>query len=119
MLTKRFIFCVMLASMVCAGGCVSWMHASNPLKDWKMGWSQDPDKINKAIRDDYQDYVRHLPARKRKYVGMIFLLEDGAGQHAVKIEIDFNGTWLEHALIYDRENRRIKVIKFVGGHYAC
>jgi hypothetical protein len=72
---------------------------------------------NKAISDDYHDYISKLSPEERKYVGPLQFFEDGAGQHAVEIEIALNGTWWFHVLIYDKNNQRVKVIKYSPGGY--
>ena len=84
---------------------------------WHFCFSQDPNKLDKAIAANYQDYIQKLPSEERNYVGTIHLFEDGAGRHAVKIEIGLNGTWWEHVLIYDKNNKRIKTIKYSSGGY--
>ncbi len=51
-------------------------------------------------------------------------LEDGKGQHAVDIEMSgkggiFKSLW-RHILIYDKDNHRIKTIKYkLEGSYGC
>ncbi len=42
--------------------------------------------------------------------GNIKLLEDGTGQHAIKVKMIVNGTYSEYVLIYDKKNRRIKAL---------
>ena len=61
--------------------------------------------------DDYQDYIQKV--HPKKVVGDVSFFEDGTGQHAVSIEIFKNGNAsLLYALIYDKESKRIKVIKY-------
>ena len=96
-------------------GCAT--QTRNPLEGWHFCPSQDPGKLDKAIQDDYQNYIQTLPAKEKSSVGTIHLFEDGNGQHAVQIEIGLNGTWWEHVLIYDKNNQRIKKIKYSSGHY--
>ncbi len=45
--------------------------------------------------------------------------EDRKGQHAIQIDIPLNGTYRHHVLIYDKDNKRTKVIVYELGHYAC
>jgi hypothetical protein len=91
---------------------------TNPLAGWHFCFSQDPNKLNKAITVDYQDYIQTLPPKERQFVqGGISLFEDGTGRHAVKIEIPYYGVWREHVLIYDKDNKRIKVTTYSGGGY--
>ena len=74
---------------------------------------------NKAITDDCKGYIQKLSPEERKYLGPspIGFFEDGTGQHAVRIEIPINGTWWQHVLIYDKDNKRIKTIKYASGNY--
>ncbi len=112
-----------LAALVLLNGCTFLMHPisstfarhSNPISGWKLSWSQDPEKRDKAIRDDYQDYINNLPQRERG--GIVSFYEDGTGQRAVEIEIGLKGTSWKHVLIYDNHNKRVKVVKYVSGYY--
>src|ERR1019366_5234874 len=73
---------------------------------------------NKAITDDYKDYVQKLSPEEKKYMGPHEFFEDATGQHAIRMETDINGdqAWY-HILIYDKDNKRIKVIKYYRGKY--
>ena len=95
-------------------GCVVSKPTSDPLAGWHF-YSRT--KISQAITQDYQDYIQTLPAAQKYFVGRPDFFENEIGQHAVKIEIDLNGTWREHILIYDANNKRIQVIKYKGGTY--
>jgi hypothetical protein len=102
------IFLLLMAMFVLGFGC----NASDPLKGWNLCFSQDPAKLDKAIQADYKDYIQKV--HPDEIVGNIALLEDGTGQHAVSIEIFIKGknaSW-QYALIYDKENKRIKTIKY-------
>jgi hypothetical protein len=113
----RFAFFILLAASVCWTGCEMFASHTNPIAGWKLCWSQDPSKLDKAIRDDYQDYINKLSPKERMWIGPIMLSEDGTGQHAVTIEIAWYGTDWDHVLIYDKNNKRVKVVKYIGGHY--
>jgi hypothetical protein len=116
----RFTFCILLTAIFWVTGCAAPKPSPNPLAGWKVCGSQDYNKIDTAIRDDYRGYIQKLPPDERKFVDDNFIdfFQDEAGQHAVKIEIPLNGTWWEHVLIYDKDNKRIKTIKYSTGHYA-
>ena len=74
---------------------------------------------NKAITDDYKAYIQTLsPEERERNTDLIFFYEDGTGQHAVEIKIGLNGSNWHHILIYDKNNKRIKTIKYVSGSYA-
>jgi hypothetical protein len=115
----QFIVCFLLAMFLCGFGCSSSKPTPDPLAAWKVLLSHDYEKLDKAITVDYRDYIQKLPPGERYYVteSEIWFLEDGNGQHAVRIEIPLNGTWWEHVLIYDKDNKRIKTIKYSNGGY--
>ncbi len=108
----------MLLAFCMAVGCAP---TRNPLEGWK-GWGADTGyHLDKAITDDYQSYIKTLPTRESaiaeaKFSQMFF--EDGTGQHAVEISIPLDGTWWKYVLIYDKNNKRTKVIKYASGKYA-
>jgi hypothetical protein len=112
--TTRFIFCILLAAFVCAAGCSVPKPVPDPVAGWQKVYNHDPDP---TIVKDYQDYIQKLPPEEKKYVGVIDWFEDGTGQHAVKIEIGLNGISWVHVLIYDKDNKRIKAIKYSSGSY--
>ena len=87
---------------------------SDPLAGWKVDLDHDPDQ---AILNDYQAYINDLAPKLKNGVGPMQYLEDGSGQHAILIAIAQNGTDWGHVLIYDKNNKRIKIIKYVMGHY--
>jgi hypothetical protein len=108
---------VLLTALFLVIGCATTKPQANPLEGWKLCWSQDLGKLDKAIQDAYHDYIQKLPAEERKHAGPLLLFEDGMGQHAISTEFALNGTDWSHVLIYDNENKRVKVIKYVSGHY--
>lgn len=114
---KQLIFYTLLAGLVWTAGCAGPTRHPDPLAGWKLCPSQDPKYLNKAIRADYQDYIQKLPSQERGFASYAHDFEDGTGRHAVTIIINLNGTEWTHALIYDREGKRVKVIKYISGHY--
>ena len=112
----QLTLCFLLAMFLCGFGCSTSKPIPNPLAGFHRADEANMDK-NKVITDDYKDYIQKLSPEERKYLGTIFYFEDGTGQHAVKIEIGLNGTWREHVLIYDKDNKRIKTIKYSDGGY--
>jgi hypothetical protein len=62
----------------------------------------------KAIKDDYQDFVKKLPTRmghsESYWIDEVCVFEDGTGRHAVDIEIQLDRPW-HYALFYDKNNR--------------
>lgn len=67
--------------------------------------------------DDYQDYIQKLPPKDKGHVGPVDFFEDETGQHAIKFEIDVNNSSWIHTIIYNNENKRIRVIKYYRGRY--
>lgn len=73
-------------------------------------------QLDPAIAKDCNDYISHLPEEDKKTASIEGYFKDGKGGHAVKIRVGTHGPDWEHILIYDRQNRRIKVIKYLSGH---
>jgi hypothetical protein len=109
----RFISYLLLVASVLMAGCFS---PSKPTPDPLAGFHVDAlftPESNKAIADDYQDYMHKLSLS-----GPISTFKDDTGQRAIQIHIGVNGEVWEHVLIYDKNNKRIKTIKYMTGHYA-
>ena len=106
-------FLVLLAASICGTGCATQPHP-DPLAGWK---SCDSNQLDVAIKDDCQNYIHGLPPKKWQFVNSTDFFENGVGQHAASIIIGINGTWWKHILIYDKDNKRIKVIKYSTGYY--
>jgi uncharacterized protein YceK len=89
----------------------------DPLAAWKCDSDVQPDK---DIVEDYQGYIQTLPPDQKKSLivnqYMVMLFEDGTGGHAMQIKIGIDGTLWKHVLIYDKSNKRIKVLKYENGH---
>jgi hypothetical protein len=116
--SNHFGFILALYAMVVSGCSCS---APKPMPDPLAGFhwcSLTKLDSNKAITDDYKAYIQTLSPEERKYMGPHEFFEDATGQHAVRIETDINGdqAWY-HILIYDKDNKRIKVIKYYRGKY--
>jgi hypothetical protein len=114
---QQFIFSFLLVMFLCGFGCSSSKPTPDPLTGFHVSDLQNLDS-NKAITDDYKDYIQKLSPEERKFVAYIDYFENGTGQHAVKITIGLNGTNWRHILIYDKDNKRIKTIKYISGHSA-
>jgi hypothetical protein len=108
---------LLLATVIWAVGCGP---VSNPLKGWTGRSAESGYRLDKAIMDDFENYIQTLPSNERaiaddKYSQMFY--EDGTGQHAVEISMPLKGTWWKHVLIYDKNNKRTRVIKYASGRY--
>jgi hypothetical protein len=123
---NRFIFYIALAVSTLFGGCTFLLHPinstfaphSNPIEGWHFSRLVNLHN-NRAISDDYHDFINKLPPKERKNAGPVFFFEDGTGQHAVQIEIGLNGTSWRRVLIYDKNDKRVKAVKYVSGYYMC
>ena len=102
----------MLALIV---GCVTQPNP-DPLGGWKPLYGREEEKVDAGIRDDYQSYIQKLPNGEER-VAPTFLFEGPSGQHAMKMTSGANGTVWVHILIYDKDNKRIKTIRYASGGY--
>ena len=111
---------LMLVAMLFLGfGCNTSKPAPDPLAGFHWSSLNNLDS-NRAITDDYKAYIQTLSPEEKKYLGPspIGFFEDGTGQHAVEIKIGLNGANWHHVLIFDKDNKRIKTIKYATGYYA-
>jgi hypothetical protein len=118
---RQPILSVLLAAVVLVAGCAS-PNDTRPIPSPLEGWhslSLDDFNSNKAIADDYQVYLQELRGKKRQFIFSVDYAQDGTGQRAVHIKQGVSGTYWEHFLFYDRDNKRIKVIKYRNGGYRC
>jgi hypothetical protein len=116
--SRRLPHYILIATFIWLVGCAT--GARNPLEGWKGGLSlYQGGHLDEPIMNDYKDYVRSLPPEESSLVDefLIKFFEDGTGQHAVEISIPLHSIWWKHVLIYDKGNKRIKVIKYSGGRY--
>jgi len=104
------------AALICGCSCSQSKPTPDPLAGFHFS-SLANLQTNKAISDDCSAYINSLPSVLKNGVGPMQFFEDAVGQHAVLIAIADNGTDWAHVLIYDKSNKRIKVIKYVSGHY--
>src|SRR5262249_25592731 len=117
-------FCLLLLIIVSVSGCAT---GRNPLEGWKeIRKAREGCPFDKAICDDYKRYLDRLSS------GQIALLsdwdiefyEDGIGRHAVMIRNVRKVGWVynytyNHILIYNKSNKRTKVIRHRTGTYMC
>jgi hypothetical protein len=108
------VFLVLMAIFVFGFGCNTSKPTTDPLAGFHAA-SKNPDQV---VTADYQNYIQTLSPEEKRNVGPIQFFEDGAGQHAIEIGIGINGRWWRHVLIYDKDDKRIKTIKYATGYYA-
>jgi hypothetical protein len=110
-----FIISIFIVVFLWVAGCTTTRH--DPLAGWNFAGLAEID-ANASITNDYHAYIEQLPPEERKGVGPIQFYSNDTGGHAVRIEIAMDGTDWGHVLIYDRQNKRIKVVKYIIGHYS-
>jgi hypothetical protein len=113
----------LLAAVFLIVGCAT----TDPLADSSVNWTFKPfpgfefgpqghntNHLDRAIIDDYEGYIKKHDLFT---VGAITgFYEDGAGQHAVKFRASYAlAPARYYVLIYNKENKRIKVIKYGPG----
>lgn len=116
MKTNQFLLYFLLTIFLCAFGCSISKPTPNPLEGWNFCFSQDPSKLDEMIQADYKDYIQKLPPEERNVATYDHDFEDGKGQHAIMITVGLNGINWRHMLIYDKNNKRINVIKYASGN---
>jgi hypothetical protein len=109
----QFTVCFLLAMFLCGFGCSSSKPTTDPLTGFHRA-SKNPDQI---IEKDYQDYIQKIPPKEKDFVGSVEFFEDGTGQHAIDISVGVSGRYWRHILIYDKDDKRIKTIKYKTGAY--
>ena len=114
---KVLIKCFLFAALLWETGCVN-TPPPDPLAGFHFS-SLDNFASNKVITEDYKAYIQTLPPDERNGLGPLLYYKDETGQHAIMIMISINGQAWRHILIYDKDDRRIKAIKYVSGHYSC
>src|SRR5277367_775607 len=115
--SNHFWFALALCVMILSGcSCSAPKPTPDPLAGWQMDFSR---KLDPSIEKDYQDYIQTLSPEEKQRLGPApsSFFKDDAGQHAIEIKIGINGTVWEHILIYDKNNKRIKTIKYSPGGY--
>jgi hypothetical protein len=109
---SRLTSYILLAAFTLVIGC-AYKAPPDPLAGWHPA-SHEPDPV---IEKDYQDYIQKSSAAEKKNVSPVEVFEDGTGQHAISFAFGVNGRYTRHILIYDKDNKRIKVIKYKTGWY--
>jgi outer membrane biogenesis lipoprotein LolB len=114
--SNYFGFILALCMMVISGcSCSAPKPTPDPLAGFHEVGIQHLDN-NKTITADYQAYIQTLSPEEQR-ASSVFFFEDGTGQHAVMIKMGLNETVWQHVLIYDKDDKRIKTIKYSPGGY--
>jgi len=106
------IILLLAATIIFGCRCSTSKPTPDPLAGWQFDSSEEPGQIV----SDYQNYIQQLPEQERRVATVDYYLKDGTGQHAIKITTGVDKRNWRHILIYDKNNRRIKVIKYADGY---
>jgi hypothetical protein len=118
----KLSFCLLILFSV--SGCAT---GRNALQGWKADQKAHGGcPFDKSVCDDYKHYIDKLSSDQKAILRDwdISFYEDGSGRHAVMIRNVRKLGWVynytyNHVLIYDKSNRRIKVIRYRTGRYMC
>ena len=114
--SSKIFVCTFVVVLTFAFGCYPSKPTPDPLEGFHVAGKFDPDSnSNKAINEDSKNYIQTLSPKERDMAGREFF-EDDNGRHAVRIYYTLNDNNWVHVLIYDKNNHRIKAIKYVSGH---
>lgn len=118
------LFWLLLLIVVSVSGCATGRTA---LEGWKVTpKSREGCPFDKAICDDYKGYLERLSSKQKALLSDwdLEFYEDGNGRHAVMIRNVRKVGWVfnysyNHILIYNKRNKRTKVIRYRTGTYMC
>jgi hypothetical protein len=111
---RACILSILFAVIGLLAGCSS-QPTPDPLAGFHVSDLQNLDS-NKAITDDYKSYIHTLSPEEQKFATLDYYYEDGAGRHAVLITVGLNHMNWRHVLIYDKDGKRLKTIKYMSGN---
>ena len=81
------------------------------LKSWKATNDLPAD----TVVTDYNEYIEKLPKAERPGVSDVKYYVDGTGRNAVAVLVIVGDTQWTHLLVYDKQDKRTGVTKFVDG----
>ena len=79
------------------------------------GWKATNDLPADTVVTDYNEYIEKLPKAERPGVSDVKYYVDGTGRNAVAVLVIVGDTQWTHLLVYDKQNKRTGVTKFVAG----
>jgi hypothetical protein len=103
----------MSAMLFLGFGCNTSKPTLDPLAGWQKAYKEEPDQV---IEKDSQNFIQKLQSEGKGQSQVTGYYKNGTGQHLVNIEIfehNQNASW-QYALVYDKDDNRVKVIKY--GH---
>jgi hypothetical protein len=114
MKTRQLLSILLVVSLSLTTGCGLLIHHPDPLAGWSREIGHEPDPM---ITKDYQDYIEHLPPEDRRSRGPVEVFADQTGRHAIRFETGAKRTSHAHVLIYDENNNRTSVKKYIRGYF--
>ena len=78
------------------------------------GWKATQDLPDDTVVTDYNAYIEKLPKAERPGVSDVKYYVDGTGRHAVAVLVNVGDTQWTHLVVYDKQNKRTGVTKFVA-----
>jgi len=79
------------------------------------GWKATNDLPADTVVTDYNVYIEKLPKAERPGVSDVKYYVDGTGRNAVAVLVNVGDTQWTHLLVYDKQDKRTGVTKFVDG----
>jgi hypothetical protein len=79
------------------------------------GWKTTNDLPADTVVTDYNEYIEKLPKAERPGVSDVKYYVDGTGRNAVAVLVNLGDTQWTHLLVYDKQDKRTGVTKFVAG----
>jgi hypothetical protein len=117
MSSSRLLTWLLAALLTVTSRCIGYRKPLPASRGWKSLLAHEYLKFDPAITADYKQYISQLPLTERAQVleTSVHFFGNSNGQHAVSFDISHPALFGEvirtHALIYDKNNKRIKVIK--------
>jgi hypothetical protein len=78
------------------------------------GWKATQDLPADTVVTDYNEYIEKLPKAERPGVADVKYYVDDTGRNAVAVLVNVGDTQWTHLIVYDKQNKRTGVTKFVG-----
>jgi hypothetical protein len=79
------------------------------------GWKATNDLPADTVVTDYNEYIEKLPKAERPGVSDVKYYVDRTGRNAVAVLVIVGDTQWTHLLVYDKQDKRTGVTKFVAG----
>jgi len=108
----QFGMIALLLMLALGQGCSFSKPKTDPLAGW-----HSCEKVPQTVEADVQHYIDGLSPYQREHIVFTDLYELN-GQYAVRLTLALNGDDWNHIIIWDKNYKRIKVIKFIANRYV-